>query len=150
MASSKEAIAGAQFSSNGEINLSVVCRNCGAGFQATSKDGVAGAVHHKERYEVKGQSIFLTYCDCPECGSRHYVQIDSVDTLEKLKSVQRQYVKLAVAKRKGKTLPKSQTAKFKKARQNLITLRNALVEQYTGAVLVDKETGVESELRFSL
>lgn len=132
-----------------EMALLVECEDCGQKFQI----GVAEAaqqVTHKKKFDVNGRSIFLTYYDCPKCGRRHYVQIDDARSMEKLKDVSRQFVKLSVAKKKGKTVPQKQSDKFKKARQHLSDYRMDLMKQYTGTVLKDEETGQTFELRFSV
>lgn len=105
----------------------------------------------KEEYKFEGkQSIFLTYYDCPKCGRRHYVQIDDATSLNKLKEVSRQFVKLAVLKKKDKEIPQKQSAKFKKARQNLSDYRMNLMKEYTGKLLHDNETDSDFVLRFSV
>lgn len=132
-----------------DISLSAVCEGCGTNFRISTAEAMV-QVQHKKEYEVNGQSIFLTYYDCPECGRRHYVQIDDRKTLNELKVVSRQFVRLSVARKLGKTIPKSQTDAFKKKRQDLLQLRSDLKKRFTGTVLVDKDTGVEFALRFSL
>ena len=131
------------------MSLMVECEGCKQKFEITSGE-VAHSVTHKKEFNVNGQSIFLTYYDCPKCGRRHYVQIDDATSLNKLKEVSRQFVKLAVLKKKGKEIPQKQSAKFKKARQNLSDYRMNLMKEYTGKLLHDNETDSDFVLRFSV
>lgn len=131
------------------MSLLVECEDCKTKF-SISADEAANAVTHKKEFNVNGQSIFLTYYDCPKCGRRHYVQIDDAVSLNKLKEVSRQFVKLAVAKKKGKDIPQKQSAKFKKARQHLSDYRMKLMKEYTGKLVHNNETDSDFELRFSV
>lgn len=130
------------------ISLLVECEDCKEKFQITA--GNTNEVTHKKEFNVNGQSIFLTYYDCPKCGRRHYVQIDDAVSLNKLKEVSRQFVKLTVAKKKDKEIPQKQSAKFKKARQNLSDYRINLMKKYTGKLVHDNETDSDFKLRFSV
>lgn len=131
------------------MSLMVECEGCKQKFEITSGEA-AHSVTHKKEFNVNGQSIFLTYYDCPKCGRRHYVQIDDATSLYKLKEVSRQFVKLAVLKKRGKEIPQKQSAKFKKARQNLSDYRMNLMKEYTGKLLHDNETDSDFVLRFSV
>ena len=110
--------------------LLVECEDCKEKFQITAGNAV-NAVTHKKEFNVNGQSIFLTYYDCPKCGRRHYVQIDDKTSLNKLREVSQQFIKLSIAKKRGKDIPQKQSAKFKKARQNLSDYRMNLMKEYT-------------------
>lgn len=125
------------------------CENCKQRFSVT-EDQTANSLTHKKEYKLNGQSIFLTYYDCPKCGRRHYVQVDDAVSLNKLKEVSKQFVKLAIAKKKDKEIPQKQSAKFKKARQNLSDYRMKLMKEYTGKLLHDNETDSDFILRFSV
>lgn len=131
------------------MSLLVECEDCKEKFRITTGDA-ANAVTYKKEFNVNGQSIFLTYYDCPKCGRRHYVQIDDKTSLNKLREVSQQFVKLSVAKRKGKEIPQKQSVKFKKARQHLSDYRMNLMKQYTGKLLHDNETDSDFVLRFSV
>ena len=132
-----------------QMSLMVECEDCKQKFKITSGE-VAHSVTHKKEFNVNGRSIFLTYYDCPKCDRRHYVQIDDRASLSKLREVSQQFVKLSVAKRKGKEIPQKQSAKFKKARQHLSDYRINLMKQYTGKLLHDNETDSDFTLRFSV
>jgi DNA-directed RNA polymerase subunit RPC12/RpoP len=127
----------------------VECEDCKQKFEITSGEA-AHSITYKKEFNVNGQSIFLTYYDCPSCGRRHYVQIDNRTSLNKHKEVSRQFVKLAVAKKRGKEIPQKQLAKFKKTRQNLSDYRMNLMKQYTGKLIHDNETDSDFVLRFSV
>lgn len=129
-----------------QFKLMFECEDCKQKFPVT-QDQASNSLTHKKEYKSNGQSIFLTYYDCPKCGRRHYVQIDDAASLNKLKEVSRQFVKLAVLKKSGKEIPQKQSAKFKKARQNLSDYRMNLMKEYTGKLLHDNETDSDFVLR---
>lgn len=131
------------------MSLLVECEDCKTKFRISAGEAV-NAVTHKKEFNVNGQSIFLTYYDCQSCGRRHYVQIDDKTSLNKLREVSQQFVKLSIAKKKGKDIPQKQSAKFKKARQNLSDYRMNLMKEYTGKLIHDNETDSDFELRFSV
>lgn len=131
------------------MSLLVECEDCKMKFRISAGEAV-NAVTHKKEFNVNGQSIFLTYYDCPSCGRRHYVQIDDKTSLNKLREVSQQFVKLSIAKKRGKDIPQKQSAKFKKARQNLSDYRMNLMKEYTGKLIHDNETDSDFELRFSV
>ena len=129
------------------LSILVECQDCRKKFEVSSGNEV---VHHKKEFKANEQSIFLTYYDCPECGRRHYVQIDTTQTLQELREVERMFVKLSVAKKKGKQPPQSQSAKFKKAREHLAQNRTDLMKQFTGKLVHDSETDKDITLEFSV
>ena len=133
-------------SGNG-LAILVECQDCGKKFEVSSKDKI---VQHKKEFKVNEQSIFITYYDCPDCGRRHCVQIDTLRTLPELTEVDRMFVKLSIAKKKGKQLPQSQSAKFKKAREHLAQNRTNLMKQFTGKLVHDSETDTDIVLEFSV
>lgn len=129
------------------INLQFKCESCNQSFIVSSHTMAPNVVNNKKEFMVDGQSVFLTYCDCPHCGYRHFVQIDDTTSLKMLEDVTAQFVKLSAAQKAGKKIPKKQSDNFKKARQHLSDYRKNLVEMYTGKVAVS-EIGIECELRF--
>lgn len=133
-------------SENG-MSLLVECEDCRNKFEVNVNNKT---MTFKKKFDVNGQTIFLSYYICPECGRYHYVQIDNQSTLNELKDVERQFIKLAAAKSKGKTVPQKQSAKFKKSREHLAHSRNELMKQYTGKLIHDSETDTDFELRFSV
>lgn len=135
-------------SENG-MSLLVECEDCKQRFEISTAEA-ASHLNHKKKFNVNGKSIFLTYYDCPSCGRRHYVQIDDATSLNKLKEVQRMFIKLSVAKTQGKEIPQKQSAKFKKARQHLSDYRMNLMKEYTGKLVHDNETESDFVLRFSV
>ena len=131
------------------MSLLVECEDCHEKFSVTSGEAIQ-SVTHKREFVVDGRSIFLTYYDCPKCGRRHYVQIDDATSLNKLKEVSRQFVKLAVLKKKDKEIPQKQLDKFKKNRKHLADYRMGLMKTFTGKSLHDDETDVDFILRFNV
>lgn len=131
------------------MSLMVECEDCKEKFEITSGDA-AKSVTHKKKFEVNGQSIFLTYYDCPSCGRRHYVQIDNSTSLVKLREVTSMFTKMSIAKKNGKQVSEKQLAKFKKTRQNLSDYRTKLMKEYTGKSIHNDETDSDFVLRFSV
>lgn len=125
------------------------CEGCKMSFPI-SADQAPNSLTHKKEFIVNGKSIFLTYYDCPNCGRRHYVQIDDVTSLGKLREVKRMFVRLSVAKTKGNEISQKQLAKFKKARQYLSDYRTKLMKEYTNKIVHDNETDYDFVLRFTL
>lgn len=130
------------------FNLMFQCEECKKQFPI-SVDEAPNSINHKKEFEVNGQSIFLTYYDCPECNKRHFVQIDDVKSLQELTKIKKQFVSFAVSRKKGKTISRKQSERFKKARQDLSEYRTNLMKEFTGKTIVDV-TGIEYELRFSI
>ena len=131
----------------GPMTLMVECEDCKSKFPVNRENGTAT---FKKKFMYDGQSIFLTYYDCPKCGRRHYAQIDNGESLKELHSVQQQFVKLALLERKGKKIPKNQSARFNEARQHLSDYRMELMKQFAGKTIYDEESGTNFELRFSV
>ena len=104
---------------------------------------------HKKEFKVNGQSIFLTYYDCPNCGRRHFVQIDDAKSLEELKSVTADFRRLSNTRLKGKNISKKQSENFKKARQHLSDYRTKLMKEFSDKIAI-AEDGREYILRFSV
>ena len=127
------------------VSVLAVCQSCGSKFTVNRNTAI-----FKKEFMASGQSIFLTYYDCPECGRRHYVQIDNARSLEMLKDATRQMTRLMVLRRKGKTVPQKQSAKFKKTREHLAQIRIELMKQYTGKLVHDSETDTNFRLEFSV
>ena len=127
------------------VSAFAVCQGCGNKFTVNRDTAI-----FKKEFMVNGQSIFLTYYDCPECGRRHYVQIDNARSLEVLKDATRQMTRLMVLRRKGKTVPQKQSVKFKKTREHLAQIRMELMKQYTGKLVHDSETDTNFRLEFSV
>ena len=131
-----------------KLNLMFECEDCKQKFLVT-QDQAPNSLTHKKEYKSNGQSIFLTYYDCPNCGRRHFVQIDDGSSLQELVRVTNEFKSLAIKRQKGKTISKKQSDKFKKSRQHLSDYRINLMKEFTGKIAVD-ETGVEYTLRFSI
>lgn len=108
-------------------------------------------VNFDKLYEDKdGQSIFITYFDCPSCKERHYVQIDDQKSRKLKKETQRWFVKLSAMRNKNKQISKQQQDKFKKLRNDLSNSRLELMKQYEGSIVTDTETGKAIELNFTV
>ena len=131
------------------FKLMFECEDCKNKFPIGS-DEAPNSLTHKKGFSVNGESIFLTYYDCPSCGRRHYVQIDDAFSLGELERIKRMFLDLSIKKRKGENISRKQSVKFKKARQNLSAYRMNLMKKYTGKLIRNNETESYSELRFSV
>lgn len=131
-----------------EFNLMFECEDCKKKFPV-SQEQAPNSLTHKKEFVSNGQSIFLTYYDCPHCGKRHFVQIDDTNSLQELVRITGEFRSLMAARQKGKSIPKKRTDKFKKSRQHLSAYRMNLMKEFTGKVATDA-SGVEYILRFSV
>ena len=131
-----------------EFNLIFECKDCKKKFPVT-QDQAPNSLTHKKEFTSNGQSIFLTYYDCPHCGKRHFVQIDDTSSLQELVRVTNEFKSLMIKRQRGKTVSKKQSDKFKKSRQHLSDYRMNLMKQFTGKLATD-ETGAEYVLRFNI
>ncbi len=131
-----------------QFNLMFECEDCKKKFPITGEQA-PNSLTHKKEFKSNGQSIFLTYYDCPHCGKRHFVQIDDINSLQELVRVTKEFKSLMIKRQKGKTISKKQSDKFKKSRQHLSDYRMNLMKDFTGKLAID-ETGTEHVLRFSV
>ena len=125
--------------------IAAECKKCEAKFRVSSENLV-----YQEKHEEKGQSIYITYYDCPECGARHYVQIDDDSTLELLNEANGLAFKLNAYKKNGKGTPRKQSARFKKIRKLLEKRRHELMAEYDGTILDDNAVDMRMHMRFSV
>ena len=126
------------------LHVQAVCDQC------NTKRVLSGTDVHKGKYEVNGESIQLMYFDCQVCGKRHYVQIDTNQTIDLLKEVSQLMTKLMVLKKKDKPIPQKQSDKFKRKREHLAKIRIDLMKEYNEKSCKDIETGEEFILRFTV
>ena len=131
-----------------QFKLMFECEDCKQKFLVT-QDKAPNSLTHKKEYKSNGQSIFLTYYECPYCGKRHFVQIDDTSSLQELVRVTNEFKSLMIKRQKDKVISKKQSDKFKKSRQHLSDYRMNLMKEFTGKIAVD-ETGAEYTLRFSI
>ena len=128
-------------------NVMAFCKECGHRFQL----GTTVPVKYQMPYRDKGgKSIFLTYYDCPQCGTTHYVQIDDTHTLELKKETVRMFARLSKKRMDFKQIPKKQNDKFVKTNNKLTVTRQELMKQFDGQVVFDADTGAEVELHFTI
>lgn len=128
------------------MNVKAICQKCKESFDVSEEN----LVYQKE-FMYDGQSIFLTYFDCPKCGRRHFVQIDDQKSKELLERCKRDFVSLSIAKSKGhkKVIKNNRKKKFDAERKYLSELRNELAKEYSGRQVMDLETGNVFVLLFS-
>lgn len=128
------------------LNVKMKCKDCQSVVDIT-KQQTTFNVPHKTK---DGQTIFLTYFDCPVCKARHYVQVDNRQTSELRKSVSTMAVRAMAARRKGKNIPENQKAKFKKQQDKLKSLRYDLMKKWEGEIVTNTLTGDKIELHFTI
>lgn len=124
------------------FDMLIECENCGCKFLAAS-------TIDRRDFCIDDKTISLTFYDCKSCGTRHFVQADTKETLQELERVKQEMRKCMENKRKGKK-NKKQSDKFKKAREHLAKSRNKLMNEFTGKTAVQVETGESFVLGFSV
>lgn len=128
------------------MTQAVQCKSCGQKFMLTNRE-----VEHEKQFKDKdGQTIFITYFDCPNCQDRHYVQIDNAETLKLKKKCLDMFASLAKIKIAKKPIPNQQRSKFDSSRKKLSDKRFELMKQYEDSMVTDTETGVEIHLKFTV
>lgn len=127
------------------MNIKAICQRCKETFDVSGEN----LVYQKEFVVYDGQSIFLTYFDCPKCGRRHFVQIDDQKSKELLERCKRDFVSLSIAKSKGQSNKKNRKKKFDAERKYLSEFRNKLAKEYSGRYVMDLETSESFILLFS-
>ncbi len=126
------------------MKVKTICQKCKSSFDISEEN----LVYQKE-YSYEGQSIFLTYFDCPKCNKRHFVQIDNQKSKELLERCKMDFTRLSIAKSKGQVIKNNRKKKFDAERKYLSKFRNELAKEYSGRQVVDLETGNIFVLLFS-
>lgn len=128
------------------MNVMVECKKCNNRFRI-GNDNITFDKHYKD---VNGQSILLTYFDCPECKERHFVQIDNIHSREVKKKITKMFAKLSVMRNKNIQIPKQQQKKFGGLQNTLKMSRLQLMKSYDGSIVTDTETGETITLNFTM
>lgn len=126
------------------MKVKAICQKCKSSFDISEEN----LVYQKE-YSYEGQSIFLTYFDCPKCNRRHFVQIDNQKSKELLERCKMDFTRLSIAKSKGQVIKNNRKKKFDAERKYLSKFRNELAKEYSGRQVMDLETGNIFVLLFS-
>lgn len=132
------------------IELTFECEKCKKHFKVSRNDGAESILQKKGFLNKKGESIFLTYFDCPFCKNRVYVQIDDIKSMNMLKEEKRLFIKLCAKKRKGKEIPQSQSDKLKKMQNDLSNYRNKLMSLYNDRLIHDDDNDTDFVLKFTI
>ena len=119
--------------------VKVKCDNCD-NLVNLSSDGEI--LKHKVKHVCEGETIYLTYFDCPKCHKRFYVQIDNDSTLMKYKQCYSLMVKLSANRKQHKPVNHNKSGKFKDLRAKLSTERFELVRKYDGKMVCDERNNV--------
>lgn len=128
------------------MNIKVICKDCNKEVKINDYD----VTHEKEFEDENGQTILLSYFDCPSCQERQYVQVDNGQTLVIKRDNIKMFRRLSRLRDKGKQIPKQQSEKFGKLREELTNKRNELMKQYDGSLVTDTETGEQVKLSFTV
>lgn len=128
------------------MTQAVQCKSCGSKFMISENN----VTHEKEFKDKNGQTIYITYFDCPHCQDRHYVQVDNNITLRLKKQCLDLFAYLAKFKIAKKPVPSQQHNKFDKSRKKLSNMRFELMKQYQDSMVTDTETGAEIHLEFTV
>lgn len=126
------------------MKVKAICQKCKSSFDISEES----LVYQKE-YSYEGQSIFLTYFDCPKCNRRHFVQIDNQKSKELLERCKMDFARLSIAKSKGQVIKNNRKKKFDVERKYLSKFRNELAKEFSGRQVMDLETGNIFVLLFS-
>lgn len=128
------------------LSIRVECEYCKTHFEVNQKN-----LTYQKEYTVvsDGHTIFLTHYDCPECGNRHYVQIDDATTIRAARHTKGQFRKLAKKQIAGGVVTQNQNGKFKMYREGVAQERLALMRMYQGH-MVYGEDGVKFGLTLSV
>ena len=121
------------------------CSKCGFANNVTQDSAL---IKHKVPFKCDGDTIYLTYFDCKECGNRHYVQIDNDETLEDYNRCYRYMVKLSLSNRKRHPMNKKDVSKFKNLRAKLNKKRLYLMVKYDGKIIYNNY--MPSVLKFTI
>lgn len=128
------------------VEIKVRCIECEAKHQV-----VVGMVKKQEmKIEEIGESIWLTYFDCPSCGARNFVQVDDSYTNELLKTETDLMIKVMKQKKFGKVPHRKQSEKYKRISNDLAESRKTLMESLTGKYVIESETNERFELQFNV
>lgn len=130
------------------MSIQAECEQCKNHFTVNATNGV---LKSKQQFQCGDKIIFLTYYTCPECGKRHYCQIDNSRSNALLADASKQFIKLSRLSKLNKPIPQKQNDKFKKTRRHLAVIRKALMDEYTGKTVVEVSDGtVVENLQFSV
>lgn len=121
------------------------CEECSTKF-SLGNDGVE--LKYGVPFTSKGgQSIFITYYDCPKCGKRHYVQIDDVHSNQMKKETSIMFKKLSKKRLNFQDISKKQNERFKRLNEKLEDYRFKLKKEFNGKVFTAND-GSEVEVHF--
>lgn len=129
------------------LSMMVKCEDCNSNFGISEK---STNITYKRKFLVNGRSIYLTYYDCPNCGRRHYVQIDDDKSLEMLKHNEKQFAHNAALKSRGQKLRKKKIDQYKNSKNQLSNYRLELMKEFSDAIIYDAETNDMIKVRFSV
>lgn len=119
------------------------CMDCKENFEANVNNVKSMMV------EYEGNKLKIIYVDCPNCGKRHYVQIDNDESSSLMVRNLLMFKKLSKKKLSGKSIGKTENKTFKGLREKLLDLRTELMKEYEGRIVTDTITGESVTLHFT-
>ena len=122
------------------MDLRIECREC-------KKEINIGLNVKREDVQIKGQSITLTYFDCPNCSKRYFGQADTAQTKGELQQYKKNLKVFTRLKRNGKEIPKNLSAQLSSSQKHLSLIRKYLIAQLSG-MTVKMANGNEYRLEF--
>ena len=105
------------------------CKNPKCSVEFDSEEIKSMKIVEEDNQNEEYQVLFF---ECPECGQKVFVQIDSTESLQCLSRCKVQMAKIAMLKKKGKSPKRKLLADFKKEREYLHRCRTSLQERLTG------------------
>lgn len=110
--------------------LSVECIECKSVFRIVDVK--------RENMKKDGVSMWIMHYDCPNCGKKHYCQIDNAETMALFYRLKNVVKLIARARKNSKSVPKELQSKYEKLSKSLAEKRDALRKQYNGGLFLDE------------
>ena len=129
-------------------SFSVRCHECG--YTLPVKSGMSSFKYGAEYKDKDGQSIWLTYFDCPSCCKRHYVQIDDSTSKEYLQKATSMFNRYAAMRKRGCMPTKRQIARLDNIKSRLSSIRLELTQKYSDKELYNVSDCKWESIKFSV
>lgn len=127
------------------LEIDAVCENCSFKIKLNSS-----TVETTTFMTHDGKIVYIIWYKCPECGRKHYIQIDD-DNSRRLLEYSKEALKHAmVYNSKNQTPPKKIKQRLEKARKKLSNARLELMKEYNDTIFKDVQSKEEVKICFSL
>lgn len=133
------------------VKLDVSCLECKkqstVGAESSQDEAITA---HIETMTLSGdgEAVTVTVYQCPYCGARNTLQIDTPDTAKMLKQEIDIMRDATYQKRKGGKVKKNQADKLKAIQRDLAKSRKELINKYNGRILYSS-FGLPVEVRYN-